>query len=59
VDDPTLVEAIFEKIFDIVYQEFEDALERDIIGTAWFSNDIAVKNRLMVSPKYLRKLFFP
>lgn len=58
-DDPALVEAIIEKIFEIVNQEFEDALERDIIGAIWYSDDIAVKDRMMVSPKFLRKLFFP
>jgi uroporphyrinogen decarboxylase len=59
VDDPGLVEAVFEKIFEIVYWEFEDALEREIVGTIWYLDDIAMKGRLMVSPAFLRKNLFP
>jgi uroporphyrinogen decarboxylase len=58
-DDPALVEAIFEKIFEMVYREFEDAIQRDIVGAVWYGDDIAVKDRLMVSPDFLRKIFFP
>lgn len=58
-EDPSLVEAVFENIFEIVYREFEDALERDIVGAIWFGDDLAIKDRLMVSPVFLRKVFFP
>jgi uroporphyrinogen decarboxylase len=58
-DDPALIEAILDKIFEIVYREFEDALQREIVGGVWYGDDIAVKDRLMVSPSFLRKSFFP
>jgi uroporphyrinogen decarboxylase len=58
-DDPSLIEAILDKIFEIVCREFEDALERDIVGAVWYGDDIAVKDRLMVSPGFLKKSFFP
>jgi hypothetical protein len=38
-EDPSLVEAVFENIFEIVYREFEDALERDIVGAIWFGDN--------------------
>src|SRR3989339_534642 len=58
-DEPALVEAIMDKISELVYYELEDALKRDIIGAVWYGDDIAVKDRLMVSPEFLRKNFFP
>ena len=59
VDDPGLVKAIIERIFEVVHAEFEDALNRDIVGAVWYGDDIAIKDRLMVSPAFLREVFFP
>lgn len=58
-DDPGLVEAMMDRIFDLVIEELTDALERDIVGAVWYGDDIAIKDRLMVSPAFLRKNFFP
>jgi len=58
-DDPGLVEAVLDKVFEVVYHEFEDALQRDSVGAIWFGDDIAIKDRLMVSPEVLERLFFP
>ncbi|MFB3902682.1 MAG: uroporphyrinogen decarboxylase family protein [Acidobacteriota bacterium] len=58
-DDPALVKAVFERIFEVVYAEFEDALQREIVGAVWYGDDIAIKDRLMVSPDFLREVFFP
>ena len=58
-DDPGLVEAVLDKVFDVVYREFEDALQRNSVGAIWFGDDIAIKDRLMVSPEVLDRLFFP
>jgi uroporphyrinogen decarboxylase len=58
-ENPQLVEAIFERVAEIVHWEFEDAIQRDVIGAIWFVDDIAIKDRLMVSPDFLRKHLFP
>jgi len=58
-EDPSLVEAMFDKIFEIVHQEYEDAIRRDSVGAIWYLDDIGVKDRLMVSPALLRKALFP
>ena len=58
-EDPPLVEAVFEKVFNTIFGELEDALQREAVGAIWYVDDIAVKDRLMVSPVFLRKVFFP
>ena len=58
-DDPSLIDAIFDKIFDVVNREYEDAIQRESIGAIWYLDDIGVKDRLMVSPALLRKALFP
>jgi uroporphyrinogen decarboxylase len=58
-DDPSLIEAIFDKIFAVVHREYEDAIRRESIGAIWYLDDIGVKDRLMVSPAFLRKALFP
>jgi len=59
VDDPSLVEAILDKIYAVVLRELEDALERDVVGAIWYCDDIAVKDGVMVSPAVLNTYFFP
>ena len=59
VDDPALVGAILDKINEVVLAELEDALERDVVGAVWYCDDIAMKDRVMVSPGLLKKYFFP
>ncbi len=58
-DDPSLIDAIFDKIFAVVNREYEDAIQRESIGAIWYLDDIGVKDRLMVSPVFLRKALFP
>jgi uroporphyrinogen decarboxylase len=58
-DDPGLVEAVFERVSEIVHWEFEDAIDREIVGAIWYLDDIAMKDRLLVSPAFLRKHLFP
>lgn len=58
-DNPDLVEAMMERIFEIVCHELEDALQRDIVGAVWYGDDIVLKDRLLVSPAFLRRNFFP
>ena len=58
-DEPGLVEAVMERAFELVHREVQDALQRDVVGAVWYVDDIAMKDRLMVSPAFLRKHFFP
>jgi uroporphyrinogen decarboxylase len=58
-DDPGLVASIMDRIFDVVRAEVEDALQREVVGAVWFGDDIAIKDRLMVAPEFLRAQFFP
>ena len=58
-DDPGLVDAIMDRLFEIVHFEVKDALQRDIVGAIWYGDDIAIKDRLMMSPDFLRQHFFP
>jgi uroporphyrinogen decarboxylase len=57
--DPDLVNAIWDKIWEILYAELTDAMQRDIIGGIMYGDDIAIKSGLMVSPQLLRKKLFP
>jgi uroporphyrinogen decarboxylase len=59
IDEPGLIEAMMDKIFKIVLAELDDALSRDIVGAVWYGDDIALKDRLFVSPEFLRRSFFP
>jgi uroporphyrinogen decarboxylase len=58
-DDPGLVVSIMDRIFEVVRAEVADALQRDVVGAVWFGDDIAIKDRLMVAPEFLRAHFFP
>ena len=58
-DDPGLVTSIMDRIFEVVLAEVEDGLQRDVVGAVWYGDDIAIKDRLMVPPDFLRKHFFP
>ncbi|MFC1798817.1 uroporphyrinogen decarboxylase family protein [Thermodesulfobacteriota bacterium] len=58
-EDPALVRAIWEKVAEIVHAEFQDAIQRDVVGAIWYVDDIAIKDRLMASPTLLREELFP
>ena len=59
VDDPGLVTSVMDRIFEVVRREVQDAVQRDVVGAVWFGDDIAIKDRLMVPPEFLRAHFFP
>ena len=58
-EDPSLIDAILDKVFEVVNQEYEDAIQREGIGAIWYVDDIGAKDRLMVSPAFLQKALFP
>jgi uroporphyrinogen decarboxylase len=57
--DPGLVDAVFEKIWEVVRAEVDDAVERDVIGAIEYGDDIAIKSGLMVSPEFLEDKLWP
>jgi len=58
-DNPELVEALFNKIGNLVLSMFEYFAENDTIDVMWYSDDIAYVSGLMLSPAILRQYFFP
>ncbi len=59
VEDPGLVEAMFQKIGSLVYGMFERMVHEKDVEALWYSDDIAYTEGLMVSPAVLRQYLFP
>ncbi|MCK4640700.1 MAG: nucleoside 2-deoxyribosyltransferase [Candidatus Marinimicrobia bacterium] len=58
-DNPELLDALFDKIGNLVLSMFEYFTESDAVDVIWYSDDIAYISGLMISPAILRKYFFP
>ncbi len=58
-DNPELLDALFDKIGNLVLSMFEYFAESDAVDVIWYSDDIAYISGLMTSPTILRKYFFP
>ena len=41
-DDPDLVDAIYDAIWERVWWEVEDAVQREVVGAIWYLDDIAI-----------------
>ncbi len=59
VDNPGLVERMFEKVGSIQFGVLERVLEHRCVGAYWHSDDVAFATSLMVSPDVLRCYAFP
>lgn len=59
VEDPDLVQAMFDRIGSIIYTLFERMAQFDIVGGLFYSDDIAYQTGLMMSPQALRRYLFP
>jgi len=59
IENPKLVELMFNKIGSIVLNLFETCLTFDNIGALFYSDDIAINSGLFVSPKIYKKYLFP
>lgn len=59
VEDPELVEMMFQKVGEICYDMFRRMAEVPQVGALWYSDDIAYTEGLMVSPDVLRRHLFP
>lgn len=59
VDEPGLVERLFEKVGAFQYRVLENILQFDCVGAIWHADDIAYSTQLLVSPRLLRQHVFP
>lgn len=59
MDDPALVERMFERVGSLQYQVILRILEFDSVGAVWMGDDIAYTEGLLVSPALLRRHVFP
>jgi uroporphyrinogen decarboxylase len=59
VENPDLVQAMFDRIGAIIYRLFERMAQFDIVGGLFYSDDIAYQTGLMMSPRALRQHLFP
>jgi uroporphyrinogen decarboxylase len=58
-DDPALVEALFERVGSIQYAILERVTSFPQVAAAWWPDDIAYTEGLMVAPQHLRHYLFP
>ncbi len=59
MDNPSLVERMFEISGQISYEGFEKAIGFDSVGGIWVSDDIAYAEALMIPPEWYRRFLFP
>ncbi|MDD5687559.1 MAG: uroporphyrinogen decarboxylase family protein [Elusimicrobia bacterium] len=59
IENPKLVEAMFERIGKIQFEVFKKIIEFHKVGAIWVVDDIAYTEGLMVSPEILQKNLFP
>ena len=59
VDDPTLVEAIYEKVGSVSVSIAENHAQRDWAGALWLGDDIAYRDGLLTSPAVFRQYALP
>jgi len=58
-DNPELVKALNDRIGNLVLSMFDFISGQDSVNIIWYSDDIAYKTGLMVSPSILDIYFFP
>lgn len=58
-DDPQLVKEVSNKWGKVVYDFYQDVLEREVVGGIFHGDDLGYKTGTMVSPDILREMFFP
>jgi len=59
VENPELVEAVFERWGRKVYEYYRQALEYPEVGAIFHADDLGFKTATMMSPDFLRKNVFP
>ena len=58
-ENPELVDALNEKLGNLVLSMFEYFVQSEVVDIIWFSDDIAYQSSLMISPAFLDNYFFP
>jgi len=58
-DQPDLVEAVFNRMGEIVYDFYQQAVQADFVGALFHTDDMGYKNGTMIRPDDLRRLLFP
>lgn len=58
-DDPELVTEISGRWGEVIYNFYQDAISREIVGGIFHGDDFGYKTGTVVSPNILREIFFP
>ena len=58
-DDPTLVEALFERWGQVIYDYYASFIGLDSVGGIFHADDMGFKTGTLISPADLRRLLFP
>jgi uroporphyrinogen decarboxylase len=58
-DNPRLVEDVFNRWGQIVYDYYQSCVELDIVGAIFHADDMGFNTSTMISPADLRRLLFP
>ncbi len=59
VEDPGLIERVFERVGECQLRTLERMLEYPSVGAVWHADDLAYSEALMVAPDVLRRYVFP
>lgn len=59
VDQPDLVDAVIQKVGNIIYSVVEDLMDEPQVGGIFMGDDLGHASGTMISPQVLREKFFP
>jgi uroporphyrinogen decarboxylase len=59
VDDPSLVEQVMDRLGNLIYGMFVTMADLPRVRALWYSDDLAFKTGLLVSPAVYRRHLFP
>ena len=57
--NPTLIQAVIDKIAALILNMFNTMAEMDWVGALWYSDDIAYTSGPMLNPDFFQENFFP
>ena len=58
-DDPALVEAVAQKVGEVLENLYTSVVEIPNIGAVWLGDDLGYKTSTTISPRHLRQYVFP
>jgi len=59
IEQPEVVDAVFEKVGNLLLQIFSRVAHMDAVGALWYADDVASAEALFVRPEFLREHLFP